>query len=141
MKQKAFSLIEIIFIISIISILLITVLPNFKSVKNTTDMVKIKSDIALIRNGLLEYKNKTILSNGTFELDTLEEDENYLFSKILAKPIISDSSSKPASWAKIDDQNYKVWLDTQTALVFTYDMDELSFDCDFSDDNCKELTQ
>lgn len=141
MKQRAFSLIELIFAVVIISVIAIVAIPNFKSVKNKTDMVKIKSDIALIRDALNQYKNKNILSSSNDSLDSLDDGGEYLFINILKTPIIATTSPKASYWMKVTDTKYKVWLDTQSAVEFVYNSSQYTFECDFDDDNCKELTQ
>ena len=141
MKSRAFSLIELIFIIAILAIISVVAVPNFKSAKDKADLVKVKSDIALIRNGIHEYKNKLLLSASDESLDTLEEGEDTLFDKVLSSPIIPAVSGKAGGWEKISNSKYKVWLDGESSLEFTYNSDDYTFDCDFSDDKCKELTQ
>jgi prepilin-type N-terminal cleavage/methylation domain-containing protein len=140
MNKKAFSLIELIFVIAIISVIVVVVLPNFKSTKDSANFIKIKSDILLIRNALIQYKNKIILSNSSNDLDSLDDGE-LLFSKILKNPIIPSVSHKSGEWIKQSDDKYTVFIDNENSLEFIYDKSNYTFDCDFSNNYCKELTQ
>jgi prepilin-type N-terminal cleavage/methylation domain-containing protein len=55
-KREAFSLLEIIFAIAIISIIAIIAIPKLGNSLDKTNIIKIKSDILLIRDGLNRYK-------------------------------------------------------------------------------------
>jgi len=139
--KRAFSLIEIIFVIAIISIVLIVAIPKLGNTLNNANTNKIKSDILLIREGLNNYKNKMILQGSTTTLESLEENDTYLFSKILQNPIYSSEKPKIGSWCKISNTSYRVYIENGDSVEFVYDNDDYSFDCD--DDNlfCQELTQ
>ena len=139
--KKAFSLMELIFAIAIISVIAIVAIPKLGSSLDKTNLIKIKSDITLIRDGIISYKNKSILSNSDTTLDTLESGDKILFDKILFFPIIPSSTHKATSWEKISDDTYKVYINSSISLEFEYDKDEYTFDCDFKDDYCEELTQ
>ncbi len=141
MNKKGFSLIEVIFIIAIISIIAIVAIPKLGNSLDKANMIKIKSDVALIRNGLALYKDKITLSNDSTILDSLESGSDMLFDKIVRYPIIASSEVKSAAWSKISDTTYQVWIDSTENLLFTYDSDKYTFDCDFDNDYCKELTQ
>ena len=140
-NNKAFSLIEVIFAIAIISIIAMVAIPKLGSSLDKANIIKIKSDIMLIRNGLVEYKNKMTLSQQTDILNSLENSSDILFDKILTNPIIASAESKSTAWSKVSDTTYKVWLTTEENLIFTYNSDEYSFDCDNTISYCQELTQ
>ena len=139
--KKAFSLIEVIFAISIIAIIAVVAIPKLGLSLDKANVMKIKSDITLIRNGLAEYRDQMILSNDTTPLSSLEESDSFLFDKILDNPIVSSIEVKSASWSKLSNNTYQVWLNRDESLIFTYNSDDYSFDCDFSIDSCGELTQ
>ena len=137
----AFSLIEIIFTIAIISIIAMVAVPKLRNTLSSANIVKIKSDITIIRNGLKEYKNKMILSNNSESLDSLETTQTLLFDKILTYPIIASNTNKSTSWNKISNEKYTVWIDSTVNVEFIYDKTNYTFDCDIDDNYCKELTQ
>lgn len=139
--KRAFSLIEIIFTIAIISIILIIAIPKFGDTLNNANTNKIKSDILIIREALNNYKNKMILKGGTTTLETLEDNDEYLFNKILQTPIKASTKPKVGSWSKTSADSYNVYLPDGNCLEFIYDNDDYSFECDEDNLFCQELTQ
>ena len=115
--------------------------PKLTNTLNKTHTVKIKSDIALIREGLNSYKNRHILSGTSVYLDSLEENNDLLFSKILKYPVKNSIENKAGRWNKISNTEYIVWVDNETSVKFNYDNSNLTFECDFKDNNCKKLLQ
>lgn len=140
-KADAFSLIEVIFVIAIISIIAITAIPKLGNSLDKTNFIKIKSDILLIRDGINRYKNKQILKGEASTLDSLDDNSNLLFNKILAYPIISSDNQKNGVWNKLSDTTYVVWIDEEKSLEFVYDKVNYTFDCNKDDKNCKEYSQ
>ncbi|MEA3384222.1 MAG: hypothetical protein U9Q20_06075 [Campylobacterota bacterium] len=141
MSKKSFSLIEIIFVISIAVIIAMVAIPKLGSSLDKANMVKIKSDVALIRDGLSQYEDKMILSNESTALDSLEDSEDILFDKILQYPIVSSTEQKSLSWSKLSNSSYQVWITSSESLIFNYNKDDFTFDCNFDDNYCEELTQ
>jgi len=105
---------------------------------NTT---KIKSEILLIREALNNYKNKMILKGSTATLDSLEDNDKYLFNKILQSPIPATNHIKVGAWSKISATTYKVYVEDGNSVEFIYDSDDYSFECDEDNLLCQELTQ
>ena len=138
---KAFSLIELIFAIAIISIIAIVSLPKLGSSLDKTNLIKIKSDVAMIRESLYQYRDKQILQNQNILMDNLEQGNEVLFDKILQYPILNSSVAKSGNWSKISNSKYNVWITSEVGLEFDYDSSTFSFDCDFRDKYCEELTQ
>jgi len=80
-----------------------------------------------------------ILKNKTFSFDSLDDNNNALFNKVLQTPIISSQNNSAKSWSKISNTQYKVFLDSSNALEFVFDTSKYTFDCDISNTLCKEL--
>ena len=139
-KIKAFSLIELIIIIAIISIIAIVAIPKLGDSLTKAKQVKIKSDILLIRGGLRDYKDNMIVSNQNITLESLDENSNILFSKILQYPIISNNNHKISTWEKLSNNKYIVWIDLGLFLEFEYNSDDFTFNCDKKNKNCKEFS-
>ncbi|MEA3288675.1 MAG: type II secretion system protein [Campylobacterota bacterium] len=138
--KKGFSLIELIFVLSIISFIAVVALPKFSSSIDKTNLVKIKGDVAFIREALISYKNKLILSNSVEQLESLDENGR-LFGKILKYPIETSDTPKKAAWKKISNSSYLVYIDQENSVEFVYDKDNFTFDCDFDKKHCEELMQ
>jgi len=139
MHKKGFSLIEIIFVLFTITIIITVAMSKFDSSLKNTDITKIKSDILQIRAGINLYKNKMILKNDTISFDTLDENNDALFSKVLDTPIIASEQNSAKAWSKLSSTKYKVFFDNQNSLVFSFDTNKYTFDCDITNKLCKEL--
>ena len=153
-KLKAFTLLEIVFAIIIISIIAATAVSKLSFNIDDANKIKIKSDIAMIRGAIISEKNQRLLKgNNTGFIDKLDIALNdvggemlfggYDDKKLLQYPLISTSTTvkELGKWNKLSNAIYQVWLLSNKAVVFEYDKDIGSFDCDFSDELCKELTQ
>jgi len=141
MMKKGFSLLEIIFVIAIIGIIITVALPKLDENLAKANKIKIKNDITMIREGIIQYRDKMILQNNSSTIDTLDEDNEQLFSKILTYPIVASKKQNINAWSKISDTSYKVYVDGQNSVEFLYDKVEYTFDCDQNDEFCKELSQ
>ena len=139
MDKKAFSLIEIIFVLLIMSIIITLAVSKFDTTLNRTNINKIKSDIVQIRAGINLYKNKLILQNEKTSFDTLDDNNEMLFNKILQNPILASKKNSIKSWSKISNTRYKVYIDNTNFIIFTFDTQKYTFDCDSTNTLCKEL--
>lgn len=137
--SKSFSLIELIFTLLIIAIVISVASPKLFSSVNESTFIKLRSDIATIRAGLKEYKTKQILQNLSYNIENLDEDENYLFSTILNHqfPVVKTYPS----WSKKSNQSYLFHFSKDEELEFSYDKTHLTFTCDTSIDLCKKALE
>lgn len=139
MDKKGFSLIEIIFVLLTITIIITVAVSKFDQALDNTNITKIKSDIVQIRAGINLYKNKMILKNETVSFDSLDDNDNLLFNRVLQTPILSSNENIAKAWSKISNTQYKVFLDNENALEFNFDTTKYTFDCDITNTFCKEL--
>jgi general secretion pathway protein G len=138
--KRSFSLLEMIFIITIIAIISVVAIPKLFNNIDNANIIKLRADVALIRNGINQFNHKQILSNNTVTLTSLEDEKNKLFNKILDIPIIAQNN-KSGNWSKVSNNTYKAWISSTVGVEFIYDKDDGSFDCDFKEEYCKDLTQ
>jgi len=129
--KKSFSLLEIIFTITIIATISIVAIPKLFYNIDNANIIKLKSDVALIRDEINKYNNKQVLLNTNELLTTLD---NGILSMVVANP-------KSGQWTKLDTNKYNAWITSTTSVTFTYNSDTGIFDCDFSQEYCSELTQ
>jgi len=139
MDKKAFSLIEIIFVLLIMSIIITLAVSKFDTALNSTNINKIKSDIVQIRAGINLYKNKLILQNEKTTFNTLDDNNEMLFNKVLQSPILASNKNSTKSWSKISNTKYKVYVSNTNFIEFTFDTQKYTFDCDIKNTLCKEL--
>jgi len=139
LKYKSFSLIELIFIIMILGIVSTIAIPKLINKTKNTTILKGKTDLNIILNGLQQYKTNLILQNLSYDLTSLETSNNkYLFDKILDKPFISQKN-KAGYWNKISDTTYRYYISSTDFIEFTYDKTNLAFSCDKTKSLCQEI--
>lgn len=136
---KSFSLIEIIFAILIVAIITSIALPNLFSLSSNSSFVRLKSDIVTIQNALKRYKDSSLMKNISIKLDTLDEDDTNLFSKILKNPI--KTTLDYPSWSKNNHNSYLFHFSQNSELEFIYDKDKLTFSCDKENPLCQKVMQ
>jgi prepilin-type N-terminal cleavage/methylation domain-containing protein len=139
MKKKGFSLLEIIFVLIIIAIIITTAVSKFDTALTKTNLTQIKSDILQIRAGITLLKNKKILLNQNETLEQLDDNSEMLFNLILDNPIIATNQNTINSWSKLSNTTYKVYIQNDSFIEFTYNPADFTFDCDISNSLCKEL--
>jgi len=152
--KKAFTLLEIIFVIILISIISLIAVPKlFFNITNAS-YTKAKSDIALIRNAIVYNKNQNIISGkGEAYIKNLDEAKvNVAYEKlfigkednvILQYPVISTSGKKKevGKWIKTSNSTYTVFIDNDISVEFSYDSTNGTFDCDYEEEFCMELSK
>lgn len=155
--KKAFSLLELILIICIIAIISSFAIPHFKGLKQDSNLLKLKADIAIIQSALAYTKNEFILKNINTTPSVLDEakiglEKQALFfctqnaidrcqkgvnccqTSILTSPIYS---SKKA-WMKLSATSYRFYLTSKSFVDFVYEPSTMSFEC-VDSELCKEL--
>ncbi|WP_051583596.1 hypothetical protein [Aliarcobacter lanthieri] len=112
---------EIIITIVILAIFLSFILPKISTYLEKNDIIKLKSDIILIKNGLQKEKTKRVLTqenNYINSLDNAKIDKNNeeLFSNILTLPIKSTTTKDKENgfWAKVSNNKYIFFTSTKT---------------------------
>jgi hypothetical protein len=122
------------------SVLITFILPKISSKFINSNIVKLHSDIALIRSNINKNIQNKIILNSNRNLNTLDDNTNFLFNLILKKPI----KSKPndgGNWSKISQNIYYAWIDSTTGIKFIYNNNTNSFECNLQQKYCKKLSQ
>lgn len=142
-KLKAFSTLEIIVTIVIIAILLSFILPKFNRYLEKNDIVKLKSDIVLIKNGLQKEITKKVLAQESSYINSLDSARvdtkgETLFSNILKMPMISTTTKdkENGSWTKVSNSKYLFFTASKT---YEFSLENSDFICISKDTDCKEL--
>lgn len=156
--KKAFTMLELIFVIVVIGILAAVAIPRMMVTRNDAVIVKGKSQVSAIRNGISLQKSRNILKgitfNGSYYPNKLDDvtsyitDGNTLFyfsdgnsSNILEYPIYSKKNAD-GHWIKTAANKYAFFVTQDKNVSFEYNVTTGSFDCpDHSDEDCKQLTQ
>lgn len=144
MKIKGFSLLEIIIVIVLIAIITSFAIPKFTNMNYNTNISILKSQLALIQNGIVKHKSKNILLSNNQEITTLDNvtlnnSGEKLFSKVIDFPIISTNNTKKESgmWAKTEDKTYTFYLLSDKNVLFSFE--DGKFLCKSSAELCSEL--
>lgn len=142
--HKAFSLLELLIVIATISIILTFAIPKFDMITSTSKITELKSNIALIRNGINKFKTNQILlaqSSDITSLDSaiIEKNNESLFNNIIDFSIVSTTSSinEIGKWIKTSQFSYEYLLSSSKKVLFA--LEDNSFKCKSSFEICKEL--
>ena len=142
-RKKAFSTLEIVIFIVVIATILSFLLPKFDTFFEKSDLLKLKSDISLINNGIQKEKSKNILIQKYGDINKLDDanidsEKEKLFEYILDFPFISTSKneSKNGYWAKVSVDKY-IFFTRKNQYEFL--LKNGQFLCVSSEEICKEL--
>lgn len=141
--KNSFSLFEIIIAIVLISIITTYFLTKSKDLIDESVKVKVKSQIAIIRESIVKKNSSSILL-GKIKLENLDDElanksKVWLFSKILDIPLISSSleEKKISNWIKVNNDSYRIYVSNELFLDFKFEND--SFVCKSELNICKEF--
>ncbi len=130
--------------IILIAIIISFAIPKFTNLNYNKNITTLKSQLALIQNGIVNQKSKNILLSNNQEISSLDEatfnsSGEKLFSKVIDFSIISTNNTKKESgmWAKISNNSYTFYLSTDKNIEFSFENEK--FLCKSSVELCKEI--
>lgn len=134
---------ETVVFLLIVSIITIIVVPKFNQFLEKKDIVKLKSELALINQHIVKLKNKSILLQDEPNISRLDsakidlKDEN-LFDDVVDFKIKSTNSSKKEAgfWAKLSNQRYVFYTKNKN---FDFNLEDNNFICVSSTELCESL--
>ena len=150
--QKAFTMLELVFVIVVIGILSAVALPKFAASRTDAEIAKAKSVVSAVRLGIATSRQKLILSGVFTPITTLSVvagNDKYIFDGIegnVSNPVLE----YPIRSCK-DDNAQGCWITTDLT-TYTYRMPlpgsvnfiltNSKFVCETpDDDNCRLLTE
>ena len=130
--------------IILIAIIISFAIPKFTNLNYNKNITTLKSQLALIQNGIVNQKSKNILLSNNQEISSLDEatlnsSGEKLFSKVIDFSIISTNNTKKESgmWAKISNNSYTFYFSTDKNIEFSFENEK--FLCKSSVELCKEI--
>ena len=130
--------------IILIAIIISFAIPKFTNLNYNKNITTLKSQLALIQNGIVNQKSKNILLSNNQEISSLDEatlnsSGEKLFSKVIDFSIISTNNTKKESgmWAKISNNSYTFYLSPDKNILFSFENEK--FLCKSSVELCKEI--
>ena len=154
MIKSAFTMIELIFAIVIIGILAAIAVPKLMVTRDDAIYVKGKSQLSSIKSGITMQKSKNMLrgitNSGSYYPTKLDNyyptEQQYLFyfgdgnsSNILESPIYPKKSQ--GYWWESNSTTYHYFVSDDKNVTFTYNPQTGSFDCDHTQQECKNLAE
>ncbi len=144
MKQKAFSLLELIIVIFIITIILYLIVPKFQNIFFKSHLTQLKSNVAIIKNNISALKSKKILFVEEFKITNLDDalvnkKAEKLFTKVIDFDIIStdNTSLELGKWIKLSTSSYEYVLTSEKRVLFG--ITNNTFLCKSKIEICKEV--
>jgi len=141
--KKAFSLLELMVVVSIVIILFTFLVPKYNTLLDSTNITKLKSDIALIRSKISKKISENILlsKNEDIVLDeaNIDTKNEKLFSNVIDFDLLSTNSdeNKKGSWLKTSTSSYKFIISNTKQILFTFKDGQLL--CKSKKELCKEI--
>ena len=146
--KKSFTLLETIIVVLIIAIISSVGLYKLFFNLDSANILKVKTEINLIKNAITKKHNENILKNSGDEFESLDDTSintknQILFSNVLDHILISTNSHEKsvAKWIKVSQKSYEIYISKDQSIVFDFDSAHATFDCDFENALCKELYQ
>ncbi|PUE65196.1 hypothetical protein B0174_05195 [Arcobacter caeni] len=128
----------------LIAIITSFAIPKFANINYNTNISTLKSQLALIRNGIVKNKNKNILLSNNEELTILDDvtqnsSGEKLFTKVIDFLILSTNNTKRESgmWAKTTNKSYSFYLSSDKNVLFSFE--DGIFLCKSSEELCNEI--
>ena len=142
--HKAFSLLELLIVIAIISIVLTFAIPKFINITSSSKITELKSNLAIIRNGINKFKTNQILlaespSINSLDSALVDKKNEPLFTKVIDFSLISTTSNinKIGKWIKISLSSNEYLLSSSKKVLFV--LEDSNFKCKSSFEICKEI--
>lgn len=133
-----------IIVIVLIAIIGSFAIPKFTNINYNTNLTTLKSQLALIQNGIINQKRKNILLSNTQEITLLDSamqnsSGEKLFDKVIDFTIISTDNLKkePAKWAKLSNNSYVFYILKDKSVLFSFEDER--FLCKSEVELCKEV--
>jgi general secretion pathway protein G len=95
--QKAFTMIELVFVIVVIGILAAIAIPKFAATRDDALIAKARSTIASVRSAIATTRQKNILRGSFADLNTTSIGTN--FSQLLEYNVTSCSTTRCGGWS------------------------------------------
>lgn len=151
--MRAFSVIEILVVVIVVSIIAGIGITKISKSVEFSSKAKIKSEVSTIRLAIYTIKQNLTLSGSSIIFDRLDDSSidslgELLFNgfnsvQLLKYPIISSNTSnaKSGDWVKIGNTTYRAYISKSEYVDFSFNNLKFTFDCDYSNQLCKELGQ
>jgi len=141
--QKAFTMLELVFVIAVIGILSAIALPKFAANRSDAEIAKAKSTVASIRMGISTMRQNQILQGVFTPITTLTANtgnDAQIFETVLEYPIRSckDANAQGCWVTNANRTVYTYRMPTSGSVDFNITNNK--FICDGTNTNCRKLT-
>ncbi len=140
-SKKGFTVIELIFVIVLVSILSAVAIPRFAATRDDASIVKGRSEVSTIRSAIMSKRQQNILSGkGAKYITAAKLSQTNLFDGVLTTPIYAKADA--GGWSKVGEKYFfQITSNDNSKVEFTYNPTNGTFDCDHSEEKCRNLTE
>ena len=140
-------MIELVFVIVILGILASIAIPKLFATRDDAYITKARTQVGSVRSSIANVYSSNIM-NGKNECPELEGDkDDYVFENVL-KPYAIKTNQRGINWTldgnSSTETNYTVTVNGGLSTKFIYEKNtskQCPFDCNISEQLCKDLTQ
>lgn len=142
--KSAFSMIELVFVIVIIGILAAIAIPKFNVTRDDAHIAKARSTVASIRSALMTERTKRVMRGDPQFPAALDDAPTLtpgaeLFDgnstvDMLTYPVYA--AARKGGWIKTGNTTYEYYIQDNGVVIFTYDNNNGTFDCNRSFQGC-----
>jgi len=145
-SNRAFTMIELVFVIVVLGILAAVALPRFAASRTDAEISKGVADVSSIRSAIISERQSRLITGDNKYIEAGsgagQLDDGSLFGGVLTYGITAKDSSGHWHSSSASDENtstvkYKV---STTDVLFTYTRSNGIFTCTKTDKYCSELT-
>ncbi len=127
--NKAFTMIELVFVIVVLGILAAIAIPKFAATRNDAKIAKARADIASIRSAIVSERQSRLIRGDSDWIERLSQGTTHLFTgEDVNKTLLMYGIPIGGEWAKTNNTTYTFSLGGNTA-TFTYNTNNGTFVC------------
>ena len=143
-SKNAFTMIELVFVIVVLAILASVAIPKFSATRVDAQITKGRADVASIRSAIVSERQSRLIKGDSSWITQLHGlHDGYYFDGVDANHTLLmygiKAEDKNGHWYGQSGNTYKFKLEDED-IIFTYNPNNGTFDCEHNVTRCSDLT-